>query len=308
MFEYAPYAESTRGLLLGARGSHRLNAMGAWAVVDVFHFRDYRVFLRAHYELRKQRRGGYSLRAFSRGAGLRSPNYLKLVMDGDRNLTPSMALRFAEGCGLSGEGAEYFCELVAFNQARLARERELHFERLTRFSRFRKVHKLDLAQSAYHAHWYIPAVRELLARTDFCEDAVWIGRTLLPEIAPAQAKQAIAVLLELGLAVRDDAGRLRQAEELVETPSGPLSHHVVGFHRAMMTLASESLERIPREEREIASLTLCLSDAQLQQLKNELESFRNHVLQKYQTTSDGVRVVQLNVQMFPLSRAKAEAS
>jgi uncharacterized protein (TIGR02147 family) len=276
--------------------------MGERAAVDVFRYRDYRSFLRAHYERNKQRRGGYSLRAFSRGTGLRSPNYLKLVMDGDRNLTPSMALRFADGCGLSGEAAEYFCELVAFNQARVARERELHFERLTRFSRFRKVHKLDIAQSEYHSEWYIPAIRELTARVDFSEEPVALAKTLLPAISPSQAKRAIEVLLELGLLVRDEAGRLCQAQELVETPSGPLGHHVVQFHRSMMQLAAESLDRVPREEREIASVTLCLANDQLQQLKAELQAFRNHLLQKYQTGPDAARVVQLNLQMFPLSQ------
>lgn len=282
--------------------------MGARAAVDIFRYRDYRSFLREYYERNKERKGGYSLRAFSRGTGLRSPNYLKLVMDGDRNLTPSMALRFAEGCGLSGEAAEYFCELVAFNQARLARERELHFERLTRFSRFRRVHKLDVAQSAYHAEWYIPAIRELLARDDFREDPAWIARALLPEISPAQAKRALAILLELGLAIRDESGRLRQAQELVETPTGPLPHHVAGFHRAMLKLAAESLDRVPRDEREIASVTLYLSAAQLQQLKAELQAFRNHLLQKYQAQSGNGRVAQLNLQLFPLSRTLEEES
>jgi uncharacterized protein (TIGR02147 family) len=280
--------------------------MGARAAVDVFRYRDYRSFLREYYQLRKEHRGGYSLRAFSRGTGLRSPNYLKLVMDGDRNLTPSMALRFAEGCGLSGEAAEYFCELVAFNQARVARERELHFERLTRFSRFRKVHKLDIAQSAYHSEWYIPAIRELTARADFSEDPSWLAKTLLPEVSAAQAKRAIDVLLELGLLVRDENGRLGQAEELVETPAGPLGHHVVQFHRTMMQLAAESLDRVPREEREIASVTLCLAQEQLEQLKAELRAFRNHLLQKYQAGADAERVVQLNLQMFPLSHKMEE--
>lgn len=280
--------------------------MGVRAALDVFRYRDYRSFLREYYQLRKEHRGGYSLRAFSRGTGLRSPNYLKLVMDGDRNLTPSMALRFAEGCGLSGEAAEYFCELVAFNQARVARERELHFERLTRFSRFRKVHKLDIAQSAYHSEWYIPAIRELAARADFSEDPSWLAKTLLPEISAAQATRALDVLLELGLLARDETGRLGQAHELVETPTGPLGHHVAQFHRTMMQLAAESLDRVPREEREIASVTLCLAHEQLDQLKAELHSFRNHLLQKYQAGADAERVVQLNLQMFPLSQ-KMEA-
>lgn len=275
--------------------------MGARAAVDVFRFRDYRAFLREYYERNKQRKGGYSLRAFSRGAGLRSPNYLKLVMDGARNLTPAMALRFAETCGLNGESIEYFCELVAFNQARVARQRKLHYERLERFSRFRKVHKLSAAQSAYHSEWYIPAIRELVARADFHEDATWIAATLLPRIAPAQAERALAVLLELGFLKRNEGGCLEQSEELVETPDGPLGHHVVEFHRAMMAHAAQALDVVPREQREISSLTLCLSAAQHERLKADLAAFRAALLQRYQTVSDAERVVQLNFQLFPLS-------
>jgi len=278
--------------------------MGARAAVDVFRFRDYRAFLREYYERNKQRKSGYSLRAFSQVTGLRSPNYLKLVMDGDRNLTEPMALRFAEGCGLTGEAVEYFCELVAFNQARVARERELHYERLKRFTRFRKVHKLDAAQSAYHSEWYIPAVRELVARADFDEDPAWIAGTLLPPISAAQAKRALTVLLDLGLLVRDAAGRLAQPEALVETPEGPLGHHVVEFHRAMMAHAAQALDLVPRADREIASLTLCLSAEQFEQLKGELSMFRSLLLQRYQANADAQRVVQLNFQMFPLSNAR----
>jgi uncharacterized protein (TIGR02147 family) len=280
--------------------------MGARAAVDVFHYQDYRSFLREFYERNKQLKGGYSLRAFSRGTGLRSPNYLKLVMDGARNLTQPMALRFAEGCGLTGNAVEYFCELVAFNQARVARERELHYERLTRFSRFRKVHKLDVAQSVYHSEWYIPVIRELATRADFHDDPAWIAKMLSPPISPAQAKRALRILLELGLLLRDESGRLLQAQELLETPPGPLGHHVVEFHRTMMTLAAESLDRVPRDEREIASLTLCLSNDQFEQLKGELSQFRSRLLQRYQSSAESKRVVQLNFQLFPLSHSGEE--
>jgi uncharacterized protein (TIGR02147 family) len=282
--------------------------MATRAPVDVFRHQDYRAFLREFYALRKGRNGGYSLRAFSRHAGLRSPNYLKLVMDGDRNLTPHMALRFAEACSLSGEATEYFCELVAFNQARGAAQRELHYGRLKRFGRFRKVHKLNAAQEAYHCQWYIPAIRELAARADFEEDPKWIAKTLLPPIAPAQAKAALGVLCELGLLTRDAAGRLAQPDELVETPDGPLGHHVVEFHRAMMRHAADALDRVPREEREIASLTLCIGERELERLKEELVSFRKSLLQRYQADERAERVVQINLQLFPLSRKKENGS
>ena len=68
--------------------------------IDVFAYLDYRAFLRDYYLWGKER-GRLSFRAFSRRAGLRSPNYLKLVMDGDRGITDAMATRFAAALGLT---------------------------------------------------------------------------------------------------------------------------------------------------------------------------------------------------------------
>jgi len=273
------------------------------APVDVYRYSDYREFLRAYYEQRKREKRGMSLRAFSRRVGLRSPNYLKLVMDGARNLTPDLAVRFAEACGLSGEAVDYFCTLVSFNQAKNAKERDLHYSRLKGFRRYRDTHKLDVAQDAYHSEWYIPAIRELVVRADFLEDAKWIAKTLLPPITPVQARKAVAVLCELGLLVRDAEGALHQAEPLIGTPARPLGHHVARFHRTMMQLAAESLDRVPREDREVGALTLCISQAQMRELKSELERFEQHLLQRY-TAEDAERVVQINFQMFPLSNEK----
>jgi uncharacterized protein (TIGR02147 family) len=272
---------------------------------DVFAFREYRAFLRAHYAHKKETEYGFSLRAFSKRAGLRSSNYLKLVMDGDRNLTPAVAPRFAAACGLRGQAADYFCDLVVFNQAKGADERARGYARLQRFRRYREVHRLDKAQEAYHSRWYIPAIRELCARGDFREDPKWIGRALLPNVAPADVREALQILTELGLLTRDESGRLRQTESLVQTPDGPLGHHVVSFHRTMMERAAEALDVVPRDEREIASLTLCLSDAQLAELKQRLERLREELLHVFQSDADARRVVQVNLQMFPLTGKEA---
>ena len=222
-------------------------------------------------------------------------------MDGARNLSPPMAARFAEAAGLRAEAAEYFCELVLFNQAKAASERGRAYERLRRFPRYRKVHKLDAAQEAYHSSWYLPALRELVAHKDFREDPRWIARQLLPAISPREAERALCTLLELGLLRRTESGKLMQSHPLVETPDGPLGHHVVSYHRAMMARAAAALDDIPRAEREIAGLTLCVSGAQMSELKRHLERFREELLHLYATGPDATRLVQVNLQMFPLS-------
>ena len=141
---------------------------------DVYGFLDYRAFLRAHYAHRKQA-GRLSFRAFSQRAGLKSPNYLKLVMEGERNLSAAMALRFARACGLPREQERYFTRLVAFNQARTIDERTEHYRKLCRERRFRERHKLEPAQDLYHSRWYLPAIRELAGSVDFEADPEWIA-------------------------------------------------------------------------------------------------------------------------------------
>ena len=50
----------------------------------VFRYLDARAFLGDYYKAKKAERRAFSFRAFSRRAGLKSPNHLKRVIDGDR--------------------------------------------------------------------------------------------------------------------------------------------------------------------------------------------------------------------------------
>jgi uncharacterized protein (TIGR02147 family) len=255
------------------------------ADIDVFSYLDYRAFLRDYYLDRKERRG-LSYRGFSKRAGLKSPNYLKLVVDGQRNLTADMAERFAAACGLTKDAASYFKDLVAFNQARNNRERNAHYARLTGHQKYRSEHRLEMAHAAYHSTWYVPAVRELAARSDFHSDPEWIARTLVPEITRAQAEKALETLLALGLLVKRDDGGVAQGEALVST--GPEFHalHIASYHRAMMEQASESIDRVASSDRDISSLTMCLGEDGLRSLKVRLQRFRREVLENSSLDDD----------------------
>lgn len=281
------------------------NEMSRKPNIDVFDYLDYRAYLRDFYTDGKTRRS-LSFRAFSRRAKLRSPNYLKMVMDGDRNLTPEMAERFATACGLEGEAASYFGELVAFNQAKTSTERNAAYSRLTGFRRYQKAHKLDVAQAAYHASWYVPAIRELAVRSDFRDDPAWIAKMLVPSITTSEAKSALETLVELGLLVRGKDGKLAQADALVTTGTEMQRVHIANYHRVMMERASASIDAIAPADRDISSLTLAVGDNGLRRLKERLQRFRRELLELSALEDDPAQVVQLNFQLFPLSRAKED--
>ena len=273
--------------------------------IDVHDYLDYRAFLRDYYDNRKQHGRGFSYRAFSRKAGLKSPNYLKLVIDGDRNLSATMAERFATACGLDDEGMRYFINLVGFNQASSAAERNECYDRLTASTRYRKTHKLELAHAAYHSTWYIPAIRELAARADFRADPAWIARTLVPSISKIEARRALNTLVELEMLVENDDGSLRQSESAVATEPETRSLHIANYHRAMMQRAADSIDLFSSAERDISCVTLCMGSDGIRRLKKRIQRFRRELLELEAIEDDKRRVIQVNFQLFPLTADEA---
>ena len=61
----------------------------------VFGYVDYRRYLADYYAHAKKCHYGFSFRVFSKRAEISSSNYLRLVIDGKRNLTSDMADRVA---------------------------------------------------------------------------------------------------------------------------------------------------------------------------------------------------------------------
>jgi uncharacterized protein (TIGR02147 family) len=222
-------------------------------------------------------------------------------MDGQRNLTNEMAARFADALSLEGEAADYFVELVRFGQAKTSVERNRAYARLMTFSTYRKTRKLDLAHAEYHATWFIPAVRELAGRSDFQADPQWIAARLWPQIKPAEAKLALDTLLKLGLLRRSDSGRVVQAEPLIST--GPEVHalHIANYHRVMMERAAASIDLVPSDGRDISSVTLLVGPAGVKRIKEKLRRFRRELLELALSEHDAKQVLQLNLQLFPLT-------
>ncbi|MEO8900342.1 MAG: TIGR02147 family protein [Polyangiaceae bacterium] len=274
------------------------------APVDVYGYLDYRAYLRDYYAARKAKSKAFSYRAFSRRAGVASPNYLKLVVEGQRSLSAKMAEKFAQACGLDSDAGRYFTHLVAFNQAKTSSERSQHYGKLTSSQHYRRAHKLEIAHAAYYSDWYIPAIRELAATEDFREDPEWIADQLVPTITPLQATRAIETLIDLRLLVRDDTDRLVQADTILSTGPETRGLHITAFHRAMTQRALESIDLVPAQDRDISSLTLCLGRGGLRAFKERLQRFRRELLELSALESEPEQVVQLNFQLFPLSRSK----
>jgi uncharacterized protein (TIGR02147 family) len=268
-------------------------------------FDDYRAYLRSMIAYLKATKPQFSYRYFSRVAGFSSPNFLKLVAEGQRNLSPKSIAKFAKGLGLDQEEQETFETLVLLGQAQSDAERNRYYLRLRRQASSAASIRLEEAQYRVYSLWYALPIREMLLLPDFEEDPNWIGRRLRPPVRGTDVKQALSLLMEVGLVVRDEQGRLRPADTNISTGPRVRSLAVRNYHRSMLDLASKSLDGVPLELRDITSLTVGLDAAQYQEVRSRIAKFRKELLEMVgepKANGEKREVYQIGFQLFPITR------
>lgn len=224
--------------------SHTQQSACLWAEPSIFNYSDYRAYLKDFYQLNKTKIDGYSFAVFSLRAGIKSPNYLKLVMDGKRNLTPENTLAFARGLGFNETETIYWENLVSYCQAKTATQRQFYLMRLSRTQPPAGVNGARFIREIrdewdYYSHWHHAAIREMVLLPNFSADPRAIASRLGGMITTEDAQASVALLKRLGFLIENPQGQLIQSQSQVRysTPGDVANLVVRRFHRATAKLA-----------------------------------------------------------------------
>ena len=266
----------------------------------IFKYLDYRLYLQDLYHVLKQEKSYFSLRYFSKAAGFSSPNYLKLVMDGDRNLSHKSVRKFCKALKLTKDEAEFFENLVFMNQSQTTEEKNYFYSKLAKNKSYLAIKGLEKDQYEYFTQWYYAVIREMVLWPEFRADPQWIADHLLPKITTKEASEAIDLLLRLGLLKRSEAGRFIQSDRSISSGETVKSLALSNFHRTMMQRAQEAIDTNNREEREISAITIAMDARKMGLIKEKVKEFRKeiHDLLAEETAPDAV--YQINFQCFRL--------
>lgn len=271
---------------------------------SVFRYSDYRVFLKDHFSFMKSTSPSYSFRTFSRLAGFSSPNFLKLVYDGKRNLSRESIDRVAKAFRLTKSERLFLESLVQFNQASSTDEKNFHFERMSHHQQYRKIREIVPDQFEYYSKAYHVALRELVDTADFKEDPTWIVERLRHQVSEKDVLAGLDLLLRLGLLCRKN-GRLVLSESSVTTAAEVSSLAIMNYHKEMLKTAMDSLEFQEAHERDFSSVTVTVNAQQLKELKRKVTEFRNSILSWLDSSGEKRdEVLQVNLQVFPLTKRK----
>jgi uncharacterized protein (TIGR02147 family) len=110
------------------------------------------------------------------------------------------------------------------------------------------------------------------------------------------------LLERLGLIARDGHGRYRQTDKLITSAGARIEPACIYHYQAdTMGLAAEALHRFDKEDRDISTVTMSINADAMARIRKRTEQFRTEVMSIARTGARPDRVVQLNVQLFPLS-------
>lgn len=266
-------------------------------------FDDHRAYLRAMIRFLKATKPAFSYRQFSRRAGFSSPNFLKLVAEGQRNLSESSISKFAKGLDLSDREQSVFEVLVRLGQSQTDAERNRWYGELRESRERLPVGRIEADQYELYSNWVNVVLREMVGLPGFQEDQKWLARTLRPAVRLPAVKRGMALLERLRLVTRGANG-LEQSQSALSTGGQVRSLAVRNFHRAMLDLATRALDRIPREQRNVTGLTVPLSPATYAEICHRIGAFRREIIEivERDQTAGPKAVHQIQFILFPVTK------
>lgn len=267
----------------------------------IFKYIDYRRFLEDFYNEKKRTTHSFSYRYFALKAGFKSPVFLRQVITGERNLTRPMIERFVSALQLNRKEATYFKNLVLFNQAATAGEKQEHYALMLEMMDYVNEHQLSADQYAYFEHWYTSAIRELVCLHDFGDDYDLMARSVFPRIRPRDVRHAIDLLLRLNLIAKKPDGTYRQTASAIISDDPMVAVARRSFNSEMLQLAINANNTVPKNERNVSGITMGISKSCYDVIISEVAAFKERIKVIVNRDEGSSRVYQLNMQLFPLS-------
>lgn len=266
---------------------------------SIFEYLDYRDLLRDAFDERKAGSALYSYRMMAEALGQDTSNIFRILQK-DAHLPARCQSRAIEYLGLSGRSAEYFVLLVAYARERNPKARH---EILEKAMALRDVacRNLEERELAYFRSWWIVAVRSLVEVMEGRAQPAVLSRKLTPEVPEAEVAKAIELLLELGLLKKASSGRLVLAETHLNAGGDEKKIAVREFQRQVLSLAADSLERFPKEKRDVSTLTLAVDEAAFSEIRQMLREFRQQIQKRVEDAAHPDRVMQLSMAFFPIA-------
>lgn len=282
---------------------------------NISEYMDYRKYLADFYSFRRHQTKKdlrpYSYQMFSAAANIKSPQYLRLIIDGKRNLSDDMVAKFAKALNLTRDHTDELRILVHFTQATDPAERNRHLKTLMELRVSQKIKSGEIDSKAFDQipSWVAWILHSMTDLKDISFDIQTLKNLLGEKATQDEIQQALDKLLESGQLTRDpETGKIKKSRPILENADNIPVALVRKLQAELLYLGMESLFQDEPMEREFGTVTLSLTEKEFEEIKFKLRQIRKQMTKDNsiaRAQAPGERIYQLNIQLFPVTQ-KAE--
>lgn len=267
---------------------------------DILEFAEYRKYLRERYRFLKLNDRKFSHRYINGKVGLKSSGWFADVLAGRQRLKPAHVRSVAAVFKLNPEEQKCLQVLVDLDTAETPEDCAAAYER---WSQLKGIGRETIGKDRVRLYerWYFTALRELVALDPGVRDPEALAAALDPRITAKQARDAMELLIRLGVVREGAAGGANiPLPALVKDPA-VRTRHWKRMITSMMKLGRRALDKYGRDERNFSALTLTFSPERLKKAGEEITALRKRLLYLSEKDKGNDRVYHCLFQVYPVS-------
>lgn len=296
----------------GQLNQNLINSTSSKAAPNISDYMDYRRYLADFYGYKRNETKNdlrpYTYAIFSAAADIKSPNYLKMIIEGKRNLSDDMILKFSKACSLNKADGDEFKYLVTFNQADDPANRNMALKELSEYRVQQKLKHGEIDRKVFEKvpNWIGWIIYALVDQAGVFFNVTQLKELLRDKVSENDIQHALAQLLESGDLVKDESTGEIKKGPIKDAPDEIPPALIRRLQMQLMYLGLESLYQDKADEREFGSLTMSLTETEFNEIKFKLRQLRKSIHKENsiaRMNSKGERVYQLNLQLFPVTNS-----
>ncbi|WP_413576197.1 TIGR02147 family protein [Bdellovibrio sp. HCB290] len=274
-------------------------------------YMSYREYLADFYQYKRKASKGslrqYNYAVFSAAANIKSPNYLKMIIEGKRNLSEDMIGKFGKALGFNKEQTEEFRLLVNFTQATDPADRNVFLKKMSEHRVGVKLKSGEIDRKSFEKvpNWVAWIVYAMVDQDGVTFDTASLKNLLRGKASEDEIENSLQALIASGELRRDEkTGEIKKARSLTESPEDIPVALVRKLQSQLMYLGLESIYQDQPTDREFGTLTMSLTKTEFEEIKFKLRQMRKGLNKDNSIArmkTKGERVYQLNIQLFPVT-------
>ncbi|MEQ1876063.1 MAG: TIGR02147 family protein [Bdellovibrionia bacterium] len=272
---------------------------------ELLTYHDYRLYLRRLLAFYKSSGTGHSMRGLAEALGVTAP-YLSYVLSGRRPLSNKTRDRLMKELKFSAEEKSYFKLLCVLGDSTDQAERVRALNLIQNFREYRQLNPKETEAYRYLTHWFYPAIREMVQLPEFKADPKWIQPRLCYSVSQDEIEKALNFLIKFEFIKVEPDGHVTLPQKKVECDGGVFKIALSAFHRQLLSLAGDSIDKFAREERHLIGHMLPIPAESFGEISKILDECLKRVSALSDTKKGPNAIYHFGFFGFPVAKAGHE--